>query len=219
MESASPAVLGESVLEVTGAAYTRQHVPRWLSLWGCRVGRLGWLDTTVVAMWLPTWTAATTIPIGSQEVSRLVPADSAQPSSRSAERERAHDPNILSVELEPKLEAGSDARKVIRAAFRQVPERVMGDLLLVVTELVTNAVRHGPGRPIGLTVALDRRLDVIRGEVVDQGDPSESIPRIAEVTKDKGGGYGLRLVNALTSTWYVVEGSTSVHFEMPLESA
>jgi anti-sigma regulatory factor (Ser/Thr protein kinase) len=127
-------------------------------------------------------------------------------------------PNYLSLELQPKLEATAHARGAIRGAFWDLPERVMGDLLMVVTELVTNAVRHGPGRPIGLRVSLDPKLDVIRGGVVDQGDPSESIPRIAEVTKGEGGSYGLQLVDAMTSEWYVVEGSTSVCFEIPLES-
>jgi anti-sigma regulatory factor (Ser/Thr protein kinase) len=84
--------------------------------------------------------------------------------------------------------------------------------------LVANAVQHGPGKPIRLRVSLDPKREVIRGEVIDQGEPSRSIPRIREVTEGHGGGYGLRLVDRLTSAWYVAEGSTSVRFEMPLES-
>jgi anti-sigma regulatory factor (Ser/Thr protein kinase) len=129
----------------------------------------------------------------------------------------AYDPNYLSLELEPKLEAGSYAREALRGAFRPLPRRVMTDLLTVVGELVTNAVQHGPGLPIGLRVSLDPQAGLIRGEVVDQGDASESIPRIREVTINKGGGYGLRLVDLMTSEWRVAEGSTSVQFEIPLE--
>src|SRR5690242_702982 len=125
-----------------------------------------------------------------------------------------HDPNYLSVELQSELESIPYAREAVRAAFR---ERVKDDLLTVVGELVTNAVQHGPGRPIRLTVGLDAEAAVIRGEVTDQGEASESIPRIRAVTAGKGGGYGLRIVDAMTSEWAVVEGSTSVRFVIPLE--
>jgi hypothetical protein len=66
-------------------------------------------------------------------------------------------------------------------------------------------------------VALDPKACLIRGEVLDQGDASESIPRIREATINKGGGYGLRLVDAMTSEWRVAEGSTSVQFDIPLQ--
>ena len=128
-----------------------------------------------------------------------------------------NEPGYLSIELEPDLEAPARAREVLRVGFRQLPERAMVDLLTVVGELVTNAVMHGPGRPIGLRVGVDGSAGSIRGEVVDQGDASESIPRIRKVTENRGGGYGLRLVEAMTSEWAVVEGSTAVRFEIPLE--
>jgi anti-sigma regulatory factor (Ser/Thr protein kinase) len=126
-------------------------------------------------------------------------------------------PDYLSIELQPKLESSAYARETIRSAFRQLPERVMADLVTVVGELVTNGVQHGPGLPIGLMVAVDPKAGLIRGEVVDQGDASESIPAIREATINKGGGYGLRLVDAMTSEWRVAEGSTSVQFEILLE--
>ena len=133
--------------------------------------------------------------------------------------EGEYQPNYLSVELRPELEASAYARKVLCGAFRELPERAMAELLTVVGELVTNAVLHGPGSSIGLRVSLDPTRQIIHGEVVDQGDPAKSIPRIREVatTKPRRGGYGLRLVEAMTSKWWVVEGSTSVQFEIPLE--
>jgi anti-sigma regulatory factor (Ser/Thr protein kinase) len=125
------------------------------------------------------------------------------------------DPDPLALCLEPRRESAGYARDTIRSTFgRRLPERVLGDLLLVVTELITNAVQHGPGRPISLAVTVDSDGDVVRGEVVDEGQASKSIPRIREATVG-GGGFGLRLVDAMTSEWYVVEGSTSVRFEMP----
>jgi hypothetical protein len=65
-----------------------------------------------------------------------------------------------------------------------------------------------------LALKLDAQANLVRGEVVDEGDVSHSIPRIREATQGDGG-YGLRLVDSMTSDWYVVEGSTSIRFEMP----
>ena len=130
---------------------------------------------------------------------------------------RDNPPNYLSLELAPKLEASADAREATSGAFRDLPQRVFSDLVTVVSELVTNAVQHGPGKPITLRASLDPKREVILGEVVDQGEASQSIPRIREVVENQGGGYGLRIVDAMTSEWWVVEGSTSVRFEIPLE--
>ncbi len=133
----------------------------------------------------------------------------------SEENQVEDEQDRLTLRLEPNPESAGYARDTIRSAFgRRLPKGVLGDLLLVVTELVTNAVQHGPGRPISLALTVDSERDVVRGEVVDQGDISKSIPRIREATEGKGG-YGLGLVDAMTSDWYVVEGSTSVRFEMP----
>ena len=58
------------------------------------------------------------------------------------------------------------ARRFVRDAGGDWPERVLEAALLVVSEAVTNAVRHGSGR-IQLCVAADDRL--VRIEVTDEG--------------------------------------------------
>lgn len=79
---------------------------------------------------------------------------------------------------------------------------------LVVTELVTNAVRHGPGEPVILRLTAGD--GVIAGEVEDQGDGTIAIrDHVAGVTV---GGLGLPLVDMLTSEWGVYPGSTHVWF-------
>ena len=127
------------------------------------------------------------------------------------------DGDLVDLRLAPEPEASAHARDALRSTFgARIPAPAFHDLLTVVGELVTNAVRHGPGQPISLRVSLDAGAGVIRGEVVDGGDALKSIPRIREATqRGGGGGYGLRLVDAMTSEWAVVEGSTSVRFEMP----
>jgi anti-sigma regulatory factor (Ser/Thr protein kinase) len=116
--------------------------------------------------------------------------------------------------LSPDTEAGWRARQALRQRFsKSLQPQTLIDLIAVVTELVNNAVAHGPGRPITLALAIGDTT--IRGEVADQGNPAAAIPQIREAT-DKGG-RGLEVVDKLTSRWAVFEGSTHVWFEMPLE--
>src|SRR3954454_5407609 len=74
----------------------------------------------------------------------------------------------------------------------QLSDEAAANLKLVASELVTNAVAHGDG---AITVRLELLDDVVRIEVIDKGD--RSAPAIRR-TADEGGGYGLRLVEALS---------------------
>jgi anti-sigma regulatory factor (Ser/Thr protein kinase) len=89
------------------------------------------------------------------------------------------------------------ARRFLRDAGRNWPERVLEAALLVVSEAVTNAVRHGTGR-IQLCVTTDDRL--VRIEVTDEGP---ELPRRRSASEDTlgDGGRGLHLLDALTADW------------------
>jgi anti-sigma regulatory factor (Ser/Thr protein kinase) len=124
-------------------------------------------------------------------------------------------PDEFRIVLSPDSRAGWRVRGALRQRFSEsLPARTLIDLIAVVTELVNNAVAHGPGRPI--TVALAIGDEVIRGEVVDQGNPAAAIPEIKKATEM--GPRGLELVDKLTSRWAVYESSTHVWFELPVES-
>ncbi|HYZ28128.1 MAG TPA: ATP-binding protein [Thermoleophilaceae bacterium] len=86
---------------------------------------------------------------------------------------------------------------------------------LVVSELVTNAVRHGPGELITLRLASTPNGG-IAGEVVDQGD---GVVAIREHGGALAGGLGLPIVDALTSDWGVYPGSTHVWFRFDAAAA
>jgi len=113
--------------------------------------------------------------------------------------------------LSPDLRAGWRTRSALRQRFAdRLPAHTLTDLITVVTELVNNAVAHGPGRPITVTLVMGG--ETIRGEVADQGNPAVAIPEIKKA--DRG---GLEMVDKLTSRWAVYEGSTHVWFELPLD--
>lgn len=116
----------------------------------------------------------------------------------------------LSLSLPPDDTAPSRARTAVRALSLGLSPAVLRDVQLVVSELVTNAVEHGPHQGIHVELELIER-DWIRGEIVDQG--VAGAPAIARAERDPES-LGLRLVDGLTSDWGARAGSTHVWFEM-----
>ena len=112
--------------------------------------------------------------------------------------------------LSPQAISISLARRHVRDAFAgRAGEDRLAEVELVVSELVTNAVRHGPGEVIVLRLWEDTD-GALGGEVEDQGDGHVAIRH-----HDAGntvGGLGLPIVDRLTSDWGVYPGSTHVWF-------
>ncbi|MBG0832445.1 ATP-binding protein [Planomonospora sp. ID67723] len=74
---------------------------------------------------------------------------------------------------------------------------LVDDCVLVVSELVTNAIRHG-GAPCVL------RLGGGEGHVYGElFDPGTGAPRMRETGPEATGGRGLRIVDALADDWGV----------------
>jgi len=116
----------------------------------------------------------------------------------------------IRLELEPGPKAGHQARNEIRGRLRdRVDDGLLIDLQLIVSELVTNSLRYGPGETIEVEIAVTED-GAITGEVEDHGRGEVAMREIT----DEGGGFGLRIVNALASRWGVCEGSTHVWFEL-----
>jgi two-component sensor histidine kinase len=114
------------------------------------------------------------------------------------------------LELEPAPSAPQRARGWLRRELGGVmSDEVLLDLQVIVSELVTNAVRHGAGEPIEVRVAVDSN-ESIRGEVEDHGTGEVEIRDRA----DGDGGFGLRLVESLAGRWGVYQDSTHVWFEL-----
>jgi anti-sigma regulatory factor (Ser/Thr protein kinase) len=117
--------------------------------------------------------------------------------------------------LSPDTEAGWRTRQALRQRFAEsLPARAVIDLTAVVTELVNNAVAHGPQRPITVSLIVDDEM--IRGEVADQGNPAAEVPPGHDAARK--GALGLQVVDQLASRWGVYQGSTHVWFELPLDA-
>jgi anti-sigma regulatory factor (Ser/Thr protein kinase) len=88
---------------------------------------------------------------------------------------------------------------------------VAGKARLLVSEVVTNAVRHGDGATAH--VLLDAGSDgELRCEIVDEGEGF--VPTARDKPSMAEGGWGLHLVETLSRRWGVREGSTHVWFEL-----
>lgn len=103
----------------------------------------------------------------------------------------------VTYELTPHADSSAEARLLARDWATGLDEDAIFALALVVSELVTNAIRHGAG-PI--TMALAGSDEGIRVRVQDHGE-GRPTPRVASVRAP--GGRGLRLVDRLSSAWGV----------------
>jgi anti-sigma regulatory factor (Ser/Thr protein kinase) len=118
----------------------------------------------------------------------------------------------LEFQLEPGPDAPHDARRLIRRRMADVlPAPQLYDLLMVISELITNSVGHGPGMTIGvrLEVAGDGSL---RGEVEDGGTPDIEL---SEISASLDSGLGLRIIDAIATRWGVDDDGSTVFFELP----
>jgi len=112
--------------------------------------------------------------------------------------------------LLPDVDSIATARGHVRTALEVFTDAdTLGRIELVVSELVTNAVRHGPGEPITLRLGTDA-TGHIGGEVEDRG---AGIVAIRQPDPERPvGGLGLTLVDSLASDWGVHPESTNVWF-------
>jgi serine/threonine-protein kinase RsbW len=122
---------------------------------------------------------------------------------------------VASVSLE--LPATSHAPARAREAVRQAARRTAVDaddrwrVEMIVTELVTNAVKHGPGGPVEL--ALEAGGNGMRGEVRDPGSGISSYDLDRRRATEEGG-RGLFLVDALSDSWGLSDDRSRVWFEV-----
>ena len=119
----------------------------------------------------------------------------------------------LSLRLNPGPEAIPAARKAMDGLDGLIQRPVWEDLRLLVSEVVTNGVRHGSRRG-RVTVLVSVTDKVVRVEVSDCGrgfnPPQAPIPHA-----DGTGGWGLQLVDRVATTWGVkVNDLTKVWFEL-----
>jgi transcriptional regulator with XRE-family HTH domain len=106
-------------------------------------------------------------------------------------------PAELRREIPANTEAARVAREAVTFLAEGIPQEELETARLLVTELVTNSVRHGPtGRKATVELHVGVERDLLRIEVADRSTtPARRKPPTHE------GGYGLALVDAMASRW------------------
>jgi anti-sigma regulatory factor (Ser/Thr protein kinase) len=123
----------------------------------------------------------------------------------------------LELELASGVDAAAEARRALDEFEGELSDRRMRDVRLLVSEIVTNAVRHAGlphGDPIRLVIAAEN--GVLRVEVHDRGAGFRPHLVKPEPDPEGGSGWGLFLVDELADRWGV-EGSvpgTRIWFEV-----
>jgi anti-sigma regulatory factor (Ser/Thr protein kinase) len=101
------------------------------------------------------------------------------------------------LQLSPNVDAPRQARDFVAEQGQGLPECAVDDARLLVSELVTNALRHG--RP-DITVQVELNPPLIEVSVHDEGtalppaDPPPALPTALS-------GRGLNLVDRIASCW------------------
>ena len=111
------------------------------------------------------------------------------------------------------------ARRAIDCLADWVPQERLRDLHIIVSELVTNSVRHAglqPSSAVGIDVVVEP--DVLRGRVSDAGVGFD-LADVASPQPGQIGGWGLHIVGEMARTHCVVRppaGGVEVTFELDL---
>ncbi len=110
--------------------------------------------------------------------------------------------------------AAAEARRSLSVLAQKVSREVFEDVRLLVTELITNSVRHaGLNGRDAIHLKVTAEGNVVRVEVEDAGTGFEPRDRSAPLTEASG--WGLYLVDQLTDRWGVTSGGgTCVWFEI-----
>ena len=119
---------------------------------------------------------------------------------------RGSDADVYAFQLTGGPEACMAARHAVAACDGQLPATARNDVLLLVSELVANAVRHaGVGPDRYLRVELRRWPRRVRVEVIDPG--GHFAPVRPRPINDEPGGWGLVLVERIAARWGIGHGA------------
>ena len=107
----------------------------------------------------------------------------------------------------------ADARSAIESLRPRLGEDLTGDLMLLVSELVTNSYRHSGASREAIGVELEVDPDRVHCEVIDEGNGFHAEPVPAD--RRGVGGWGLYIIDRLSDRWGVFSGPpTRVWFEI-----
>ena len=160
----------------------------------------------------PGWLQNVTVPVSGTRprgIFPLVPGSSIARAEQACEEVGPSAAVLLP--YTPSSVAEARHRLVSDLAAAGVYETAVGDAALIITELLSNAIRHAaplPGALVRVTWTVDH--DAVRVAVSDAGDGP--LPHVTEPAPGAPGGRGLGIVETLSDHWGVLRdnGETTV---------
>lgn len=117
----------------------------------------------------------------------------------------------LSLQIAGGPDAPGEARTALRRFHPELPADLMQVVVLLASELVSNAVKHARAKSVAIRFGV--LPECVRVEVADEGPGF--VPDPAKIDAGGVGGWGLHLVDELSDRWGVVEGAGArVWFEV-----
>ena len=98
------------------------------------------------------------------------------------------------------------ARNLVRGMHPLIDTDQLERAELIVSEIVTNAIRHGTRKGADVLVEFIVEPSLLRGKVTDSGPsfaPPTAKPQLGQV-----GGFGLHIVDHLASSWQIERTNT-----------
>jgi two-component sensor histidine kinase len=117
---------------------------------------------------------------------------------------------VLDIDIARDLKGPAQARRALAELGGRLDRDVLADTTLLVSELVSNSVKYGRGR-IVLRVRTRGSRQVLV-EVLDEGRAFS--PHVRRASRFASGGFGLRLVEELSTAWGIRDDSAHVWFEI-----
>ena len=118
------------------------------------------------------------------------------------------------MQLRPGPQAAGEGRHALDRLEGSLAVDLLGELRLLVSELLTNSVRHGVDERGRIELDVEIYANSVRAVVTDSGPGFEPDPEPTPHT-DRPGGWGLCLVNSLADRWGVLrDHGTAVWFEI-----
>jgi two-component sensor histidine kinase len=108
--------------------------------------------------------------------------------------------------------APAQARAGVSRLSEVLDDRTFADLQLVLSELVTNSAKYGPGEPINVSVRCVG--DKVNGGVNDRSRGKIDLPQATQTGGAELGKWGLAMVDRVAADWGLRDADRTVWFRL-----